>query len=135
MATARRVPIGAMTIEELGACAGITTRTIRSYQTIGMLRGPRKVGRIGYYSEDHIERLTAIGRLMHRGFSLASIAALFHAYEQGHSLGHVLGVDESVASRPAMFGEAGAPGPTGEPGATRAAATNVAGPAGVIDLR
>ena len=91
--TARRLPAGAMTIEELGARAGLTTRTIRSYQTMGILRGPRKVGRVGYYADDHLERLTAIGRLMQRGFSLASIAALLHAHEQGQTLAQVLGID------------------------------------------
>ncbi len=87
-----------MTIEELGERAGITTRTIRSYQTIGMLGPPRKVGRVGYYDDGHLQRLETIGRLMQRGFSLAAIAALLRAHERGQTLAEVLGepIDQAV---------------------------------------
>lgn len=126
-----------MTIEELGARAGLTTRTIRSYQTIGMLPAPRKVGRVGYYNDEHLDRLAAIGRLMHRGFSLAAIAALFHAYEQGHTLGDVLGLgardhDPPDHGRSDHAGERGAA--SSAAGAHRAAPMSVP-PDGVIDLR
>ena len=120
------VAAGSMTIEELGERAGITTRTIRSYQTIGMLPGPRKVGRVGYYTDAHLDRLESIGRLMQRGFSLASIAALFHAYEQGLTLRDVLGIrgaDRPEARRDRAGGQGGRP------------EASTSGVDGVIDLR
>jgi DNA-binding transcriptional MerR regulator len=122
------VAAGAMTIEELGERAGITTRTIRSYQTMGMVPAPQKIGRTGYYAEAHLERLEAIGRLMQRGFSLASIAALFEAHEQGLTLGQVLGIRGPVPARSVVP-------PGSQQGAPPRPARPSDGAEAVIDLR
>ncbi|HEY3843638.1 MAG TPA: MerR family transcriptional regulator [Acidimicrobiales bacterium] len=86
-----------LTIDELGALTGTTTRTIRSFQTLGLLDHPELRGRTGLYTGRHVDRLHAIRRLQDQGFSLQSLAVLFHAYERGESLGSVLGADGGAA--------------------------------------
>lgn len=84
------------TIDELAREAGTTTRNIRSYQTRGILPPPRMVGRVGYYNESHLARLKYTDNLQDRGFSLAAIACLLEAWEEGKSLQDVLGFEEAL---------------------------------------
>jgi len=79
-------------IDELAAISGVPTRTIREYQTLGILPAPERRGRVGVYGESHRERLTLIGRLQSRGYSLAGIRDLLDAWAQGASLASVLHV-------------------------------------------
>ncbi|HYX43705.1 MAG TPA: MerR family transcriptional regulator, partial [Acidimicrobiales bacterium] len=65
-----------MTIDELARAAGVTTRSIRAYQTAGLLPHPRLVGRVGRYDDGHLARLRYIGHLQDRGFSQAAIRDL-----------------------------------------------------------
>ena len=97
-----------MTIDELAARTGVASRTIREYQSVGVLRPPRKVGRVGSYDDDHVRRLDAIAQLQQRGYSLAGIRDLFDAWESGRSLTAVLGADagavaSSADERPAVY--------------------------------
>ena len=87
-----------MTIDELAAATGTTTRRIRSLQTLGLLPHPELHGRTGVYESVHRDRLTAILQLQDRGFSLESIGVLFDALEAGRSLAAVLGLPEPAAS-------------------------------------
>jgi DNA-binding transcriptional MerR regulator len=83
-----------MTVDELAALSGTTTRRIRSFQTLGLLPHPALRGRTGLYTPAHLARVTAVLRLQDRGFSLESLAVLFRALAAGHSLADVLGVTE-----------------------------------------
>ena len=56
-----------MTIDELAAAAGTTTRRIRSLQTLGLLPHPELRGRTGLYGARHRDRLAAILRTPGRG--------------------------------------------------------------------
>ena len=85
-----------MTIDELARRAGTTSRNVRAYQERGLLPPPERAGRVGLYAEGHLARLRLIARLLERGFSLASIGALFRAWEAGHSVGDVLGLEEAA---------------------------------------
>ncbi|MGP0029982.1 MAG: MerR family transcriptional regulator [Acidimicrobiales bacterium] len=85
---------GVLTIDELAAATGTTTRSIRSFQTLGLLPHPGLRGRTGIYRGHHLQRLRAILRLQAQGFSLQSLAALFAAHERGESLGTVLGLGD-----------------------------------------
>ncbi|MBA3956250.1 MAG: MerR family transcriptional regulator [Acidimicrobiia bacterium] len=85
-----------MTIDELSAEAGTTTRNVRSYQTQGILPPPRLVGRTGYYDEGHLGRLRLVDRLQGQGFSLAGIAELLRAWEERRSLAEVLGFEQAL---------------------------------------
>lgn len=86
------------TIDDLAHKAGTTTRNIRSYQTRGILPPPRMVGRVGYYNEGHLARLKYTANLQERGFSLAAIACLLSAWEEGRSLTDVLGFEEALTA-------------------------------------
>jgi DNA-binding transcriptional MerR regulator len=87
-----------MTIDDLAGRAGCTTRNIRNYQTLGLLPPPSIVGRVGYYDEGHLARLRLIARLQAQGFSLAGIVELLQAWEQGRSLGEVLGFEQALTA-------------------------------------
>ena len=87
-----------MTIDELARSAGVTTRTIRAYQTDGLLPHPRLSGRVGVYDEGHLARLRYIAHLQGQGFSLAAIRALLDAWEDGRSLSDVLGFEEALTA-------------------------------------
>ena len=81
-----------LTIDELAAVTGTTTRRLRSFQTLGLLAHPELRGRTGLYGEAHVERASAILRLQERGFSLESLAVLFDALDRGATLADVLGL-------------------------------------------
>lgn len=95
-------PTSTWTIDELAAAASVPSRTIREYQRLGLLPPPRRQGRVGRYGDEHRARLSIIGRLQARGYSLAAIGDLMGCWEQGRGLGSVLGVD----ANPAVLDEA-----------------------------
>lgn len=82
-----------MRLDALASAAGVATTTIRLYRQRGLLPPPRLVGRTGYYSEDHLERLALITRLQDRGFSLAGIKELIDASERGGQLTDLVEVE------------------------------------------
>jgi len=86
------------TIDELARRAETTTRNVRNYQTQGLVPGPTMVGRTGYYDEGHLGRLRLIAQLQGQGFSLAGIAELLNAWEQGRSLADLLGFEEILTA-------------------------------------
>lgn len=104
-------------IDEAARTAGVSTRNIRAYQSLGLVPPPRLVGRVGFYDADHLQRLEAIGRLQARGFSLAGIKQLFDAYDRGEPLAALLGlppaggVTDFAAPVPAALTLALVPGP------------------------
>ena len=79
-------------VDELARRAGLPVRTIREYQTLGVLPAPRRRGRVGIYGTSHLVRLELIGRLQARGYSLAGIRDLLGAWRDGADLGEVLGL-------------------------------------------
>ncbi|MDQ6797458.1 MAG: MerR family transcriptional regulator [Actinomycetota bacterium] len=87
-----------MTIDDLARETGVTTRTIRAYQTDGLLPHPRLAGRVGLYDEGHVARLRYIAHLQSQGFSLAAIRALLEAWEDGRSLSDVLGFEDALTA-------------------------------------
>ncbi|MDQ3145507.1 MAG: MerR family transcriptional regulator [Actinomycetota bacterium] len=86
------------TVDNLARRAELTVRTIRDYQTMGLLPPPEKHGRIGIYGAIHLSRLLLIGRLQNRGYSLAGIRDMLSSWSDGAELGEVLGLapDELV---------------------------------------
>ena len=85
-------------VDEVASRAGVPVRTVREYQTMGLLPGPAKRGRVGVYGDGHLARLQLIGRLQARGYSLAGIKDLFSSWCDGADLGEILGLgpDELV---------------------------------------
>ena len=83
---------GPWTVDDLARKAGLPVRTIREYQTLGLLPPPRRRGRIGLYGSHHLARLQLIGRLQERGYSLAGIGDLLESWTNGDDLAEVLGL-------------------------------------------
>jgi DNA-binding transcriptional MerR regulator len=91
-------------VAELAAAAGISVELVRSYQTKGLLEGPRREGRVALYGERHLERLRDIAALKDKGYSLKAIAGLVaerdrpRAAEDSRALGSVppVGDDEHL---------------------------------------
>src|SRR6266540_4593263 len=71
--TAQTKPERNYTIDELAAAAGLPSRTVRHYQSEGVLPSPRREGRVAVYAASHLERLQLIGRLQDRGLRLDAI--------------------------------------------------------------
>src|SRR4051794_14532496 len=85
-------------IDDLARLAGTTVRNVRVYQDRGLLAPPRRQGRVGWYSEAQLARLRLIGRLLDRGFTLALIAELIQAWEEGRNLADILGLEEALTA-------------------------------------
>ena len=64
------------TIDELSARTGVPSRTIRFYQSRGLLPKPERRGRTAIYTAKHAERIALIGELQDRGLQLSAIGDL-----------------------------------------------------------
>jgi DNA-binding transcriptional MerR regulator len=85
-------------IVELAREAGITVRTLRYYRERKLLPPPRREGRIGWYSQAHLERLRVIGQLLDRGHTLGGIRELLSAWEHGYDLADLLGFERAMTA-------------------------------------
>lgn len=63
-----------LTIDELAARVGMTTRNVRAHQSRGLVPPPEIEGRTGYYGAQHVRRLNQIRQLQDEGLNLAAIA-------------------------------------------------------------
>src|SRR5687767_14495833 len=84
-------------VEELASRAAVSVDTIRFYQGQGLLPLPERRGRLAWYRESHLERLTAIRELRAKGLTLSAIRRVV----DGELSGADLGLAQAVA------GEAG----------------------------
>jgi DNA-binding transcriptional MerR regulator len=64
------------TVDEVAPITGTTVRTIRWYQSEGLLAPPRRDGRVARYDADHVARLEAIRDLQAHGLTLTAIRRL-----------------------------------------------------------
>jgi DNA-binding transcriptional MerR regulator len=88
---------GGHTIDELAAAAGLPTRTVRLYQSVGVLHPPQRRGRIAVYSDAHLQCLRLIATLQDRGLRLRAIRdALRQAQRRRLSLEDWLGLGEHL---------------------------------------
>ena len=87
------------TIDDLAAATAIPSRTIRFYQSSGVLPKPEKRGRVAYYGPHHIERLEMIGRMQDRGLRMRAIKELVDKVDRGEVvLAEWLGLEEQLSS-------------------------------------
>lgn len=86
-----------MTIDELSRASGVTTRNIRAYQERGLLNPPKKVGRTGYYGDDHLARLQSIVTLLDRGYSLSAIGEVLGLLERGGDVAELVGLGRALS--------------------------------------
>ena len=103
--------IDELTIDEVARRSELPVRTIREYQTMGLLLPPARRGRVGIYAATHLTRLGLIARLQGRGYSLAAIRDLLGAWRDGADLPEVLGLDPDELVH---IDEPGAPASAGQ---------------------
>ncbi|HVL81422.1 MAG TPA: MerR family transcriptional regulator [Actinomycetota bacterium] len=76
-----------MRIDELAQRAGVPSRTIRYYTQQGLLAPPKLRGRVGFYTEAHLDRLKLIRELREKRFlPLSVIRQVVHRFESGEDL-------------------------------------------------
>lgn len=94
----RRRPLSDRTyrIDDLARAAATTVRNIRAYQERGLLDPPRRTGRIALYDDGHLARLRLILRLLERGVTLRLIGDLVDAWQGGHNIGELLGLERAL---------------------------------------
>jgi DNA-binding transcriptional MerR regulator len=71
-------------IEQLAVASGVRAETIRFYQGKKLLPGPRRVGRVAYYDDSHLERIARIRGLLDQGLTLALIQRVFENEDAGN---------------------------------------------------
>lgn len=86
------------TIDELAQAADMTVRNVRAYQDKGLIPPPEIRGRTGIYSSAHLARLRVIGPLLAKGYTLSNIAEMIEAWERGHDLSQLLGLEQAITS-------------------------------------
>ena len=94
------MPGGApLTIAEVRSRTGLSARTLRYYEEVGLLPGVRRrAGGRRVYGADELERLRFIGRLKTLGLTLAEIKELNAVYAIAGSTGAMLSrLDELLA--------------------------------------
>jgi DNA-binding transcriptional MerR regulator len=67
---------GEHTVDEVARITGTTVRTIRWYQSEGLLPSPRRSGRVAVYDAEHVARLESIRDLQAHGLTLTAIRRL-----------------------------------------------------------
>ncbi|MFI7009907.1 MerR family transcriptional regulator [Streptomyces sp. NPDC050145] len=93
-------------MEELAEAAGITVRTVRFYRERGLIKPPRREGRIAWYDETHLARLRTVAALLERGHTLNGIAELSDAFDRGRDVGELLGLGEPTEETPVRLSAA-----------------------------
>jgi DNA-binding transcriptional MerR regulator len=86
-----------LTIDTLAREAGIPSRTVRFYQTKGLLPRPEMRGRVAHYGPAHVERLRLIAQLQDRGLKIKAIHELLGRVERGETrLEEWLGLEDRL---------------------------------------
>lgn len=111
-AAVRAGPPASMNIGEAARASGVTAKMIRHYESIGLVREPRRTG-AGYrlYGEHEVRVLQFIHRARALGFSLERIRALLALWEdegrasadvRALALEHVEELNRKIADMEAM---------------------------------
>jgi DNA-binding transcriptional MerR regulator len=97
MSTDEAAPESEHTIDDLAALTRVPSRTIRFYQSVGALPGPKIRGRVAFYGGSHIERLKLIASLQDRGLRMRAIRDLLAQVDKGElALSEWLGLEEKL---------------------------------------
>jgi DNA-binding transcriptional MerR regulator len=86
-----------LTIDDLASVSQVPSRTIRFYQSKGVLPGPVIKGRVAYYGKQHKERLELIASLQDRGLRIEAIRELVSRIDKGElDIGEWLGLEAQL---------------------------------------
>ncbi len=86
-----------LTLDELSAATKVPSRTIRYYQSKGVLPKPELRGRVAIYGTAHVERLKRVAELQDRGLQIKAIGDLLARVDQGElALNEWLGLDDQL---------------------------------------
>ena len=101
------VPDEGVTLDELARLSGMTARNVRAHQERGLLPPPQVRGRVGWYAQDHLDRLRMIAELQAEGLSLAAVQRTMADVAPGRA-GQALAVRRSLLDgwddeRPEVF--------------------------------
>jgi DNA-binding transcriptional MerR regulator len=95
---ATSAPTAAFTIDELAAASKVPSRTIRFWQSKGLLPRPEVRGRVAYYGDAHVERLRLVQELQDRGLQIRAISDVVARLDKGElALGEWLGLEDQLA--------------------------------------
>lgn len=72
-----------LTIDDLAARSGVPSRTIRFYQSKGLVPAPTIKGRVAFYGARHLERLELVAQLQDRGLRIDAIRELVKRLDEG----------------------------------------------------
>lgn len=87
------------TIDELAAHSSVPSRTIRFYQSKGVLSALSIKGRVAYYGEHHLARLELIARLQDRGLRMDAIREVVTRMDKNElDVGEWLGVSDELGA-------------------------------------
>ncbi|MCX6396852.1 MAG: MerR family transcriptional regulator [Propionibacteriales bacterium] len=90
-------PVGeSYRIDDLARASNVTVRNIRAYQERGLLHPPRREGRVAIFDDSHLSRLKIISSMLERGYTSGHITEMLHAWESGHDLADVLGLEKAL---------------------------------------
>lgn len=85
------------TIDDLASVSHVPSRTIRFYQSKGVLPKPIIRGRVAFYGKPHLERLELIASLQDRGLRIEAIRELVARIDKGEvDIGEWLGLDAQL---------------------------------------
>jgi DNA-binding transcriptional MerR regulator len=94
--TTSMVDLDGFNLDTLADRSKVSVRTIRYYQSEGLLPKPVKRGRDGVYTNLHVERLALIAELRDRGLTLQAIRDLVATERPSHTVAQWLGVDATL---------------------------------------
>jgi MerR family transcriptional regulator, redox-sensitive transcriptional activator SoxR len=75
-----------LSIGQLAARAELNASTLRYYESVGLLRAPKRVNGQRRYDESLLDRIHFIKVAQQTGFSIQEIAVLLEGFEAGESL-------------------------------------------------
>jgi DNA-binding transcriptional MerR regulator len=85
-------------LQELAERSGLPIRTIRWYQSEGLLPKPTKNGRDAVYRAEHLDRLRLIAELRDRGLTLTAIRDLVARERPAQTIAEWLGIDATLTA-------------------------------------
>ncbi|MBC6450326.1 MerR family transcriptional regulator [Actinokineospora xionganensis] len=85
-------------IDDLARAAGTSVRNVRVYQDRELLAPPIRRGRTAIYGDAHLSRLRLILNMLDRGYAFAQIKEMLDAWQSGHSLADVLGLEQATGA-------------------------------------